>query len=346
MKKIISFILSLVIIGCFASCNSYGDSSSQSNSSSSTPVTSTDSSDKITSSSAPVASADSTDKIINIELKATSIFDEYYSVLDLGEYLGDDLPDDIGCFYREITSLDDLCVLVERYDMLNEAFFEESFVLVIKRISGGYFGDIGFKGYDPYSFEIELDSFPNVAGTDGLKTKIDYLILPKYKAQMEEDHPFTGKLNIKESAEAYYTICSKQEALNDDIEQAMWFEDVESANTFLTGKGYERVKNYHIDNSSILLLNLNASLDEYKSSCESSYLGFKEFNTNGTDIYITLHRNIVNKDYGEKATSKIYCIAIPNNLICNDIIDNPTFHILVQDNVVDFRNDSNASAQN
>lgn len=327
MKKIISLILVFVTMVCLASCKGDIDTSSKNSTSSNTDTSVENSNDKLDTKDEP--------SVKNIELNTTSTNEKYYSTLQAGRYLGTDLPNDIGCYYKEITSFDDFSALVEHPNVIDETIFQDNFILVIKRVTGGYFSDIGFKNYDFHLKEIELDSFPISEGTDDVKTKFDYIILSKYKAQMDEDNCLLGDLTIKESIKNYYGISSMQKATNNEAKFGLFFKDLESANVYLASKGYNEIINYGLNDTSILLLCVNFQLEGYESSEKSCYLGFKDFNTNGNDIYITLERSIVNTDYGNKNENEILCISIPNSLICNTIVENPSIHILVQDNIIE-----------
>ena len=275
-----------------------------------------------------------TDNLVkNIELHTTSIDNEYYPMICAGKYLGIDMPNDIGNYYKEILSFGDFCALVEHPEKIDENLFENNFVLVIKRVSGGYFADIGFKNYDTHFHSIELDSFPISQGTDNVKIRFDYVVIPKYRAQMNEDHRFVGNLGIKENDKEYYAVGTEQKTNENGIEQSKYFENLKAANSYLSNNGYAEIPNFNYNDSRILLLCLNISVGKYESSTQSCYLGFKDFNATASDVYITLERNIVNEDYGNDTEYRVFAIVIPNEILCIETIENPTIHILVNDNV-------------
>ena len=269
----------------------------------------------------------------NTALQTTSVGNAYYPFLCVGNYLGTDLPSDVGNYYREILSFEDFCKLVEHPEEIDENLFENNFVLVIKRVSGGYFADIGFKNYDTHFHNIELDSFSISQGTDGIKVRYDYIVIPKYRAQMDEDHCLIGNLDIKENIKSYYAIGTEQKTKGNVKVQSKYFKNLIAANSYLTSNGYAEIPNYNYDEASILLLCLNMPVEEYKSSSKSCYLGFKDFNSTANDIYITLERNIVNEDCGNNTEYRVFAIVIPNEILCIETAENPAIHILVHDNV-------------
>lgn len=330
LRKLILTITTLIItITCFVSCQTinYEDTSVQDSSSidiSKQNVENSNHNTNITTNEQSVK---------NATLQITSVGEKYYSMLCVGSYLGTDIPNDTGNYYREIVSFENFCKLVEHPEEIDENLFENNFVLVIKRVSGGYFADIGFKNYDTHFHSIELDSFPVSQGTDDVKITFNYIVIPKYRAQMDEDHCFVGELGIKENIKSYYAIGTEQKSKNNVIEQAKYLENLNVANSYLTNHGYSEIFNHNYNDASILLLCLNIPVEEYESSSKSCYLGFKDFNATASDIYITLERNIVNGDYGSNTEYKVFAVVIPNELLCIESIENPTIHILVHDNV-------------
>lgn len=333
MRQLIKLILTITIliitITCFVSCQTvnYEDTSVQDSTSSNTSKQDVETSNHITNTTI------NEQLVKNAALQTTSIGEKYYSMLFVGNYLGTDMPNDIGNYYREIVSFEDFCKLVEHPEKIDENLFENNFVLVIKRVSGGYFADIGFKNYDEHFHSIELDSFPISQGADDIKIKYDYIVIPKYRAQMNEDHCFVGELGIKENIKSYYAIGTEQKNGSNVIEQSKYFKNLKAANSYLTSYGYTEIPNYNYNDASILLLCLSIPVEKYESSSKSCYLGFKDFNAIASDIYITLERNIVNGDYGSNTEYKVYAVVIPNNILCIEIAENPTIHVLVHDNV-------------
>ena len=269
----------------------------------------------------------------NIKLHTTSIGNEYYPMIYVGNYLGTDMPHDIGNYYKEILSFDDLCTLVEHPEKIDKDLFQENFIFVVKRVSDGYFADIGFKSYDAHFHKIELDSFSISQGTDDVKVRFDYIVIPKYKAQMDEDHCLVGNLGINENIKSYYAVGTEQKIKGNVMEQSKHFKNLKTANSYLTSYGYDEIPNHNYNDASILLLCLNISVDKYESPAKSCYLGFKDFNVSASDVYITLERNIINEDYGNNTEYYVFAIIIPNKLLCVETIENPTIHILVHDNI-------------
>lgn len=277
--------------------------------------------------------------VVNSELKTTSIRNDYYPSVEAGNYIGTDLPSEEGCYYREITAYEDFSSLVEFPNVLGEDDFMENFVLVIKRVSGGYFANIGFRDYNRYAGEIALDVYPISQGNDGVKTVIDYLLIPnrdkKNDVELgEEEHFSVGELSVFENSTSYY-YCEPKKADSENAlgETALYFENADLANEYLTSKGYGKIYKEYFKNRGVLLIALDMNLGRYEISDRSCYLGFENFNTNGTDIYITLRRNIVNGDYGDSTGVCIYCISVPKGTICADVIEKPSIHILVCDNL-------------
>ena len=115
---------------------------------------------------------------------------------------------------------------------------------------------------------------------------------------------------------------------------ALYFENITLANEFLQYNGYQKLSVSEFEKGKILLLCINVSLDSYTSSMESCYLGFENFNTNGSDIYITLERRIVNEDYGVNKRPMAFAILIPDELVCNEIVKSPNVHVLVKDDMI------------
>lgn len=277
----------------------------------------------------------------NFELVTTSKNNSYYTKIEAGKYLGLDLPDEIGCYYREITTFEDFSNLVQYPNLINEDTFKNNFVLVVKRVTFGYIADIGFKDYSAQEHTISLDSYYISQGTDELKTIFDYMLVPRNRPLSndeyegtDEDYSVAGKLQIVETTKCYYNTGVISSNKSDLTEFAIYFKNIDLANEYLLSNGYDQLSNYGFDDSSVLLMCIDIKVEDFDSNKKSCYLGFKDFNTNGTDIYITLERYIVNEYYGNNDGYSFYCVSIPNSLICRDIAKEPNVHILVQDNLM------------
>ena len=345
MKKLLALFLALILcLGCLLSCDKSEDTSCESSSeslsesSSESKDSSSESSSEGSSSSekAPDAVSNGKECIIkNSELVATRENEDYYPTVNAGNYLGADLPSEIGNYCREILTYEEFARLVENPSVISEAVFNDSAVLVVKRVTGGYFSDIGFKKYSTQIIgktSIELDIYTNMmAGTDDVKTRYDYLLIPRNRYyEIDEYEPLSGELTIKENKKWYYEHYERP--LGEKIENGLYFESMSSANEYLSSKGYDKMS--FSDKYDVLILSLDLGID-FGLDSKSYNLGFCNFNTNGSDIYITLERVIIDENYGsgDKAPS-VCAIQIPKSEICTEIGDEITVHILVSDSLI------------
>lgn len=343
MKKLLALFLALILcVGCLLSCDENEESSCESLSGSSSEsssaeilVESTYEGSSETKSEETVSENGKPCAVKNIDLKATSENEDYYPTVDAGAYLGSDLPSEIGNYYREILTYEDFARLVENPSVISEAVFNDSAVLVVKRVTGGYFSDIGFKKYSTQIIgktSIELDIYTNMmAGTDEVKTRYDYLLIPRNRYyEIDEYEPLSGELTIRENKKWYYEHYERP--LETKIEQGLFFENALDVNEYLASKGYDKMS--LSDKYAVLLLSLDFGIDFGR--CDESYnLGFCDFNTNGSDIYITLERVIIDENYGSgDKTPSVCAIKIPKSEICTEIGDEITVHILVSDSLI------------
>ncbi|MBE6625446.1 MAG: hypothetical protein E7622_07380 [Ruminococcaceae bacterium] len=273
------------------------------------------------------------DGLINCDLNTTSIDTDFYIIIEAGKYLGTDFPKVTGTYFKEIYSYEEFFENVELPNTIDESLFIDNFILVIRRVNYRPISEIGYKNYDYTNKSIELISYPTGGGDAIEESKTDFLVVPRgMMPSIEGQKENTGKLNVIVKKKSYYEM--RTFISNEQKTYAHYFENVLSANEFLIHNGYEELPYNRFADKKILLLHLNITLEHYYSLENSCYLGFKDFNTNGKEIYITLERNIVNEDYGNNAIKKVFCIAIPDNLVCTEIVYEPNIHILVQDNIV------------
>lgn len=337
MKKLLALFLALILcLGCLLSCDKSEDTSCESSSESKDSSSESSSEGSSASGKAPDAVSDGKECIIkNSELVATSENEDYYPTASAGAYLGSDLPSEIGNYYREILTYEDFARLVENPRVISEEVFNDSAVLVVKRVTGGYFSDIGFKNYSTQIIgqtSIELDIYTNkIEGTDDVKTRYDYLLIPRNRHyEIDEYEPLSGELTIRENEKGYYEHYER--ALGEKIENGVFFESMSGANEYLSSRGYDKMS--FSDKYAVLILSLNLGID-FGFEGKSYNLGFCDFNTNGSDIYITLERVIIDKRYGsgDKAPS-VCAIKIPKSEICTEIGNEITVHILVSDSLI------------
>lgn len=338
MKKLLALFLALILcLGCLLSCDKSEDTSCESSSESLSESSSESSSEGSSSSEkAPDAVSDGKECIIkNSELVATRENEDYYPTVNAGDYLGADLPSEIGNYCREILTYEDFALLVENPSVISEDVFNDSAVLVVKRVTGGYFSDIGFKKYSTQGIgktSIELDIYANMmAGTDDVKTRYDYLLIPRNRYyEIDEYEPFSGELTIRENKKGYYEHYERP--LGEKIENGLYFESMSGANEYLSSRGYDKMS--FSDKYAVLILSLDFGID-FGLDSKSYNLGFCDFNTNGSDIYITLERVIIDENYGSGDKAPSVCvIKIPKSEICTEIGDEITVHILVSDSLI------------
>ncbi len=345
MKKLLSLFLALILcLGCLLSCDENEESSCEglSSESSSIDAPSESASSEVSSESssiseeAPVIVSKGKECILkNSELVATRENEDYYPTVPAGAYLGSDLPSEIGNYYREILTYEEFALSVENPSVISEAVFNDSAVLVVKRVTGGYFSDIGFKKYSTQIIghtSIELDVYTNkIEGTDNVKTRYDYLLIPRNRHyEIDEYEPLSGELTIKENEKGYYEHYERP--LGAKREEGLFFESASSANEYLESNGYDKMS--LSDKYAVLILSLDLGID-FGLDRESYNLGFCGFNTNGSDIYITLERVIIDKNYGNgNKTPSVCAIKIPKSEICTEIGDEITVHILVSDSLI------------
>ncbi|MBQ8163459.1 MAG: hypothetical protein IJZ93_03730 [Clostridia bacterium] len=264
-------------------------------------------------------------------LKPTAVKNEHYAKIDAGKYLGNDLPSSGDAFFKEIRSYEEFCSLVEFPDAIDSSVFDNSYVLVIKRI-GSYFSDIGFKNYENIDSKatIILDSHEKKEGADVLATVYDYLIIPN--SLLEQQFTSTsGELCIFENTHYYYD--ANLQKLDGDTDQNanMFFNDVSSANEYFASEGMSELKSSSYQNKSILVIYLNMPYEEFGASTGSSYLGFTDFHSSENDVYITLERRIVNDDYGSGFSPYAIIIPIDQSELCSDVSSGAVVHLLIKD---------------
>lgn len=274
-------------------------------------------------------------KSINLDLKTTIVNEVYYKSIDAGAYKGTDLSNELETYFREFHTYDDFHNHVENANVINEQTFEDNYILLIKRVDPNPPAGIGYREYDSTNKSIILDVYPEVGGDAIPTTVVNYLIIPRELAN-SADRPQsnTGEINIFKHINCFYEMKRSQINVNQE-KFAKYFENIDLANEFLKNKNINEFSKQNFDDSGILLLCLEHSLEFYFSNDRSFNLGFKNFNTNGENVYVTLERNILNGNYENIVGTYIYCIKIPNEEIHINVKENPNIHILVQDNVIE-----------
>ena len=347
MKKQFAIVCAVfvLLLGALCSCNdnahpsnSSGNNSHISNASGNNSHVSNASSNDTSSDDNLLENA-SNSNLINCDLNTTSVDLDFYTVIEAGKYLGVDFPNVGGTYFKEIYSYEEFSANVEHPNVIDERIFTDNFILVIQRVSYMTVSEIGYKNYDFANKSIELIVYPSAGGDAMEETLTDFLIVPRGMMPSIDGQGNTGKLDIIVKKKSYYEM--QHFKSNEKKTYAHYFENVTLANEFLRLNGYDELPHNRFADKRVLILCLNTTLECRYLFEKSCYLGFNDFNTNGKDIYITLERNIVNEDYGKNATERMFCIAIPNNLVCDETVDNPNIHILVQNNVVSIEDNEN-----
>lgn len=264
-----------------------------------------------------------------LSFQTTQIGVQYYCGLNAGEYLGNDLPNEIGSYYKKIDSYDEFESVAQNPTIIDPSAFEGGFVLVIKRVTMGYFSDIGWRDY--LSGSITLDVYTSIMqGNDAQKTRIDFIYIP-YSDQAEE--PSIGELRINYNYKYYNELHTIEADLAVDSQNAWFFEDRVTASEFLSNINVS-FNPSNIDNDcGILMIYMHSPLAGFVDMPTESYiLGFNNFHSNENNVYITLERCIINENTQPSSVGKLYIIEIDNESICNDISENPLVHLLICDN--------------
>ncbi len=333
MKKALSFIIVItMLVALLASCAVPNDTNGQNTNTGSNESTNTS-----TEGACPDTSLD----FATMKEKR-----ELYTLVDAGELL---IETNLGAsltsaYFHEILDYQDFCTLVEKPEALSETDFENNYVLAIKRVLSSTQADKGMMDYDPSIPSITIVGHPT-GPTEDLVPKYDYILLPRsIKSSYELTGSAFGEIQTNYTySHGFYGYAYREIELSFDTqgENAWYFEDSSEAMEFLSQRNishYFLEDDKRFESCHILMLAINNSLRGFEERESSSFSGFKDFYTDGENVYITLGRTIVNGDYGSDKKPYLYCIAIPDSEVCYKVVSNPSVTILGIDNVLTIKN--------
>ena len=260
------------------------------------------------------------DAQINI---ATMLNKEYYTQISTKdrEYLGTDFPSEYGEYYKVVKSYDKLKGLVSNVDSIDSSIFDDNYVVILKQHysnigHGGVY--IGFRSaklfkdnpsitwdYIFYSDRLYPESIVEL-------DRFSYIIVPKDCVSFEEDGT-VKELKIVMDRRNYYNFSYSSipdEKKNKNDAGKAWM--LKNENDIKALK-----KQYSLE--------LNPSEYDFEDSCYlavyseffnySDNMGFKDFYTDGVNVFITLEKigKFEIADY--EKTPVIYIVEIPKEIV-------------------------------
>ena len=337
MKKILLIMVILILFCLLASCGVPSNTDTESN----TENTSQDTQSTDTG-------LGENNNSVKRPLEATEEINGYYPYVYAGDFLIDEHKVEDGnyydeCFY-EILTYEDFCASVEFPSALSAQDFVDNYVLVLRRCHHSSYDEIGVKDYNSQEQTITVvDVRENTNETEDERIFYYYLLIPRTIPSSYETN--NGK---KEGALKYHYDNMQQYYFEDRVVSASGFEgyvnifdNIIQANEFLTNNGMGRLSALSFDNnldqSKLLAIYVNNSINNCLQTAKSSFLGFSNLKVGESgNIEITLQRSIADNYYGENDKSYLYFIEIPSELM-DGCSQSPELNLRVKDHIVSAR---------
>ena len=335
MKRTLILLLALVLCFAFIACNvtpkdSDSDTETELDTSKKTDISTDSSTDKGTDSS-------DLDNQINI---ATTINNSYYKQISMigREYIGNDFPEEYGEYYKVVKTYSELKALLSNVDSIASSIFNDNYVLIMRRKykDGPAAVNIGFRDAklrDEVAYIIN-DCHNNPGPVQDVEIRVDFyscVIIPQSCAKSNDDGTVKEIKIIYDYRDYYrfeYESISDKKANHKDEGKA-WLlkneEEVQALN-----------KQYGIDNPYLSFNSLpydmenNYYLAIYSQYRCYNYMGFKDFYTDGVNVFITFEK------LGEAAITPdpenpvMYFVEIPKEIVENEITGEVTPYYLIE----------------
>ena len=268
-------------------------------------------------------------------------YKSYYESLALGGYLGKNVPSknngnrdfELGIYYEVILDCDSAKAVFSNSRDLDQDFFDVYYVLVIGAyLPTGFPYDIyGF--YDMYydeTYDMVRISFDGRDGFDvtvALSTNNFYLKIPKTNESDEYwQNKNTGKLvwnfNSDNYFDAWYSEYKSDKTL-DIKEGTSWgLTTMEEINEFGNHYGITPLANWKRNDAYLFVIYM-------KIPCDVCFAGFKDFHTDGQNVYVTVKNIEYNHNHKYDQTCFV-TIEIPKNDTLYSICSEPNFKVLFE----------------
>ena len=234
----------------------------------------------------------------------------YYEPIKLGSYIGESVPSDEnnghgfnnGLYYEVVGDYEKAITLFSDTSAINEQLFEDYYIFVIgMHIETGLPYDV-FGFYDLYFdydlgiAKIQFDGRSGFDVTEACSVHNYYLKIPKgdyYRYVWQERS--TGKLDWNFNEDEYHDYWSSYEITAEHtLENGTSFilttaEEIKELGDYY---GIKTLSHWNKDNY-LLLVYMNYP-------CYSCFVGFKDFHTDGENVYVTIEKNGCEYSHSEK----------------------------------------------
>jgi len=270
---------------------------------------------------------------------------KYYEPISLGGYIGTSVPSEEnnghdfeeGLYYEVIGDYEKALTLFTDTSALDEKLFEDYFIFAMGiHIATGLpydiygFYNLYFDGYLDVA-KISLDGKDGFNVTEACSVHSFYIKVPKtdsYRYTWLEKN--TGKIDWDFNTDEYYDMWSRFE-VTEPIpvsEGTSWV--LSSREQVAEFAEYYGIKlslwdQLVIDNDSYIVVVC------MKNWCYGCFVGFKDFHSDGENVYLTYEKNSCSANHEDNELSLMYFTVSKSN-IATAISQNPTVNVLVEEN--------------
>ncbi|MBO5378918.1 MAG: hypothetical protein J6A90_01195 [Clostridia bacterium] len=273
---------------------------------------------------------DTEDPQINV---ATQQNQPYYEQI-YGRYIGDDFPEEYGCYYKVIKTYDKFNELFITTEEIGQTFFNDYYAVIIYEHYETYDYST-FIGYRDMVFPEAQDAYiksdcyyyKNQAYPEGsyIKNTQACIAVPKREIFAVDDS--VKEITIIHENRDWYTF-ELEEVL---AERA---SELNTTNAWII-KNSEELKEFsdqyckyetwfYFGNEDIYVLAF------YSDSYINDYIGFSDFYTDGKNVYITCEKIITKNSSSPPQKPTIYFVEIPKSIIEHEMSEEIVVHFLLQ----------------
>ena len=257
---------------------------------------------------------------------ATQINNAYYKEI-YGRYKGDDFPEEHGCYYKVIATYDEFKELFSTTDDPGRAFFNNYYAVIIYEhyVTNNHSSFVGYRDWVGGNITAVYSDalgalYPQAQFTKNTKYCI---AIPKSNKNLGENGKIY-EINIKtEYLRGYnYNIAAIPSEKADNITSGAWLtKSNEELKAICEKFGCNMKYNFDSGYGYVLVF--------YSDMYCINYIEFRDFYTDGKNVYLTCEKVATPNPSSEEKPS-VYFVVIPKSLIEHEMSDEIVMHFLHQ----------------